>query len=192
MSDPAPPLEPNDAAGESLREAQDRFISLWGRMGTSWGIPRTMAEVHAFLFIAGAPCNADEVVDRLAISRGNASMTLRRLVEWGLVSRVRRKGDRKEYFLAEQDVWKMFRTVLAQRKKREIDPLLEAIEGCRPKRDRIGERRVDPGAAAARAHNDRLDDLADFIRIVDTISRRFLEPRGAGLEIAAKLLERAS
>ncbi len=115
-------------------------------------------------------------------------MTLRALVDWGIVSRVHRRGDRKEYYLAEQDVWKMFRTIVDQRKKREIDPLLEALEGCRLKTDR----KIDHDASTIKAHNDRLHDLITFMRTVDSISQRFTVPGGKGLERAAKMLGRAS
>jgi len=184
----------HDAANAAgvLKDARERFIALWGQMGSNWGIPRTMAQVHALLFIVGEPMNTDEIMDGLAISRGNASMTVRRLVDWGIVSRVHRRGDRKEYFLAEQDVWKMFRTILAQRKKQEIDPLLEALEACRQTTEIPGTRKVDADAAALTAHNDRLDDLIVFMRIADSISRRFISPTGEGLQLAAKLLDRAS
>ena len=113
-----------------LPEAQDRFIGLWGEMGSAWGIPRTMAEVHALLYISGEPMNTDDVMARLRISRGNASMTLRTLCEWGIVSRVHNRGDRKEYFRAEQDVWKLFATIVRERKRREFDPLLDAMRAC--------------------------------------------------------------
>ena len=176
----------------ALQEARERFIALWGQMGSSWGSPRTVAQVHAVLFIVGRPRNTDEVIGGLAISRGNASMTLRRLVDWGIVSRVHHRGDRKEYFLAELDVWKMFRTILAQRKKQEIDPLLEELEACRETTEPAGERKVDAEAAALTAHNDRLDDLITFMHIADSISRRFISPTGEGLQLAAKLLDRAS
>jgi DNA-binding transcriptional regulator GbsR (MarR family) len=170
---------------QPLAEAQRRFIGLWGQMGLTWGIRRTMAEVHALLFIAGRPMNADEVVRRLGISRGNASMALRSLVDWGVVYREHLRGDRKEYFTAEQDVWKLFRTVLRERKKREIDPLVEALRACR-------EMTAGSQRAAVRAHNERLDGLIDFMDLVDSISQRFISPAGAGLEQAAKLLARAS
>ena len=172
----------------SVTVARERFIALWGQMGSVWGIPRTMAQTHALLFVTGEPLNTDEVMEGLGISRGNASMTLRALVDWGIVSRVHRRGDRKEYYLAEQDVWKMFRTIVDQRKKREIDPLLEALEGCRLKTDR----RIDSDAPAIKSHNDRLQDLIRFMRTVDSISHRFTGPGGKGLERAAKLLSRAS
>ena len=86
----------------------------------------------------------------------------------------------------------MFRTILAQRKKQEIDPLLEALEACRQTTEIPGTRKIDPDAAALTAHNDRLDDLIVFMRIADSISRRFISPTGEGLQLAAKLLDRDS
>lgn len=183
--------QPNqDAPTAALRDAQDRFIAIWGQMGSSWGIPRTMAEVHALLYIAGRPLNTDEVMQRLNISRGNASMTLRALVDWGVITRIHHRGDRKEYFQAEQDVWKLFRTVIRERKKREFDPLLEALYQCRDLTQTRGGRRIGPDAVEP--HNQRLDNLIGFIRTVDAISQRFISPSGKGLELAAKLLARAS
>ena len=190
MHQHAPSTPPSSP--QPLRDARERFIALWGQMGSNWGIPRTMALVHAVLFISDRPLNTDDVIDTLAISRGNASMSLRALVDWGIVYRVHKRGHRKEYYQAEQDVWKLFRTILAQRKKREIDPLLEALEECRRATDIGGKRRVDPEAAAVQAHNERLDDLLHFMRMVDSISSRFISPSGQGLEMAAKLLDHAS
>ena len=180
------------AADGELQAARERFVSLWGKMGSSWGIPRTMAEVHALLFIVGRPMNTDEVMAGLGISRGNASMTLRSLVEWGIVSRSRRRGDRKEYFESEQDVWKLFRTILRERKKREIDPLLEALHSCRDAARPEGERKIGPEAGEAEALVERLDRMLEFMHMVNAISQRFIGPDGEGLEIAAKLLGRAS
>ena len=177
-----------DEPHTALVEAQDRFIALWGQMGSSWGIPRTMAEVHALLFVTGRPLNTDDVMAGLGISRGSASTTLRALVDWGIVYREHVRGDRKEYFSAEQDVWKLFRTVLRERKKREIDPLLEALHACRDLTEEP-KRSEDPDS---RAHNRRLDDLIEFVRLVDKISQRFISPTGQGLEKAARLLARAS
>ncbi len=177
---------------QTLSEARERFIALWGQMGSNWGIPRTMAQVHALLFVVGEALNTDDVMTGLGISRGAASMSLRHLMDWGVVSRVHHRGDRKEYFLAEQDVWKMFRTIVAQRKKKEIDPLLEALQACRQTTNVSAKRKVDPDAAAMNAHNDRLDQLIEFMHIVDSISNRFVSPSGKGLELAAKLLYRAS
>ena len=151
-----------------LATARQRFVSLWGRMSGTWGISRTMAEVHAWLFITGGPRHAEEVMEALGISRGNASMTLRRLEEWELVTRVHRRGDRKEYFEAEQDVWRMFRTILAQRKKRELDPLLAELDACRSDAAGAGE---DEDATT---NDSRIDDLADLLSTVDVIAGQVL------------------
>lgn len=168
--DPADAAIPSPTGGEDprLAAARQRFVSLWGRMAGTWGISRTMAEVHAWLFITGGPRHAEEVMDALGISRGNASMTLRRLEEWELVTRVHRRGDRKEYFEAEQDVWRMFRTILAQRKKRELDPLLAELDACRS--DAAGADEAEDAAA----HDSRIDDLADLLSTVDVIAGQVL------------------
>ena len=178
---------------QALREARERFVALWGQMASNWGIPRTMAEVHALLFIAGEPMNTDDVMESLGISRGSASMTLRSLQEWGIVSRVHLRGDRKEYFHAEQDVWKLFRTILRERKKREIEPLLEALRACRDltSGESSGGRKFGTDAASVEAHNERLDSMLGFIEMIDSMSQRLIAS-GKGLELAAKLLAKAS
>ena len=187
--------DPNvPAVQPTLREARDRFIALWGQMASNWGIPRTMAEVHALLYIAGEPMNTDAVMSSLGVSRGSASMTLRDLEQWGIVSRVHLRGDRKEYFKAEQDIWKLFRTILRERKKREIDPLLEALRTCRDmtvQRSASSARKIGPASAAVQAHNARLDNMLRFIEMINGISQRLIDS-GKGLEIAAKLLAKAS
>jgi DNA-binding transcriptional regulator GbsR (MarR family) len=189
MSRPEGP--PTDQA---LRQARERFVALWGQMAANWGIPRTMAEVHGLLFIVNRPLNTDEVMESLGISRGSASMTLRALQEWGIVSRVHLRGDRKEYFQAEQDVWKLFRTILRERKKREIDPLIEALKACRDlttARLPGAGRKIGPEAASIQAHNARLDSMLEFIQMIDSISQRLIAS-GRGLELAAKILSKAS
>lgn len=112
---------------QQLTDVQSRFIAAWGQMGAAWGVSRTMAEVYALLYITGHELNTDDVMDRLSISRGNASMSLRSLVEWGIVQRVHKRGERKEYFLAEQDVWALSRKVMRERLRREILPLLTTL-----------------------------------------------------------------
>lgn len=172
-----------------LRSAQETFIQLWGQMGSNWGIPRTMAEVHALLYIIGSPMNTDDVMELLKISRGNASMTLRNLVDWGLIARTHIRGDRKEYYVAEQDVWKLFRTVLRERKKREIDPLMEQLHQCRettePTDSPVDERLKEE-------HNERLDDMLEVLTLLDRISQRLAGPTGAGIEKILRLLTKAT
>jgi DNA-binding transcriptional regulator GbsR (MarR family) len=183
---------PKAVGPEALREAQDRFIAVWGQMGSAWGISRTMAEVHALLFISGQPLCTDEVMERLQISRGNASMSLRALQDWGIVVRAHKRGDRKEYYTAEQDVWALFRAIVRERIKREVDPLLASLYEIR---DLTASITPDAGPATemkalTSAHNKRLDEMLDFFRTVESLSQRFVSPAGRGLQIAASLLRR--
>jgi len=193
----------NRSGDESLRAGQDRFVAIWGEMGSSWGIPRTMAEVHALLFITGEALNTDDIMDRLQISRGSASMAVRALLDWGVVHRVHKRGDRKEYFQAEQDVWQMFRTILRERKRREIDPMLVNLYECRDltaqiqpatgreRKDTRDGGRNDRQVSAIARHHRRLDDLLEFIELIDALSDRFISPSGHGLRVAANLLRKA-
>ena len=190
----SPTSPPGAATAQTLRAAREKFIALWGQMAANWGIPRTMAEVHGLLFIVNQPMNTDDVMQSLGISRGNASMTLRALQVWGIISRVHMRGDRKEYFQAEQDVWKLFRTILRERKKREIDPLLEALRACRDltsPQSIGGARKIGPDAASVQSHNARLDSMLAFIEMIDNISQRLIAS-GKGLQLAVKILSKAS
>lgn len=177
----------SEASSSRLQQAEDRFITLWGEMGSTWGIPRTMAQTHALLYIVGEPLNTDEVMSRLHISRGNASMTLRSLVEWGLVTRIHARGDRKEYFKAEQDVWRLFTIIVRERKRREFDPLLNALDECRTfTLEQAG------GDRAVRAHHERLNSMLQLIHTLNTLAEKFVSPTGRGLLSAAKLLGKIS
>ncbi len=176
-----------------LREAQDRFVAVWGQMGAAWGISRTMAEVHALLYIRGEPLNTDEIMERLQISRGNASMSLRALTDWGVIARSHKRGDRKEYFVAEQDVWAMFRAVVRERMKREVEPMLVSLFEIRDATGVGTARGRSAGADDKRAtleHNERLDKLLGFFKTVEKISHRFVSPSGRGLQIAASVLNK--
>ncbi len=173
----------------ALHEAQDRFIAVWGQMGSSWGISRTMAEVHALLFITGEALCTDDVMDRLEISRGNASMTLRALVEWAVISREHRRGDRKEYFVAEQDIWTMFRAILRERLKREVDPLVISLYEIRSMTE-DGQAKQSPRENQDQldAHHDRVDELLTFLTMIERLGQKFVSPSGSGLQAAAKML----
>lgn len=120
-----------------LTEAKQQFISSWGAFGTHWGINRTMAQIHALLLISPEPATQDDVMEELDISRGNTNMNIRELINWGLIERVLIPGERKEYFTAEKDIWKVVKQIVKERKKRELEPMLqlldklEAVEGDR-------------------------------------------------------------
>ena len=112
---PAPARKPVE---QQLVTAQDLFIRRWGEMGQTWGINRTMAEIHALLYIGGRPLCTDDVMERLHISRGNASMSLRALCDWGIVRRLHKRGERREYFESLGDVWEMFSLIATERHRR--------------------------------------------------------------------------
>jgi HTH-type transcriptional regulator, glycine betaine synthesis regulator len=145
----------------NLERAQDQFILEWGRMSSSWGINRTMAQIHALLFVTGRPLEVNEIMDRLHISRGNASMNLRELMEWGLVRRFRRPGDRKDTYMSETDPMQMFGRVVRERKRREIDPTGDAIRECVAM---IPENDNSEGAQTLR---NRLQALLEIFDLVD-------------------------
>src|SRR6266566_8718100 len=116
---------------QRLEEVEDRFVDLWDTMSSLWGISPTMARIHGLLYISGAALSMDDIMARLGISRGNVSMNLSKLLEWGLVRRVHKRGDRRDYYESLKDVWEVFTLVAAQRKRREIDPILNTLRQCR-------------------------------------------------------------
>ncbi|WP_259016323.1 GbsR/MarR family transcriptional regulator [Emticicia fluvialis] len=111
-----------------LKEAKDKFIHTWGTLATQWGINRTMAQIHSLLLLAPKSMNADEIMSELQISRGNVNMNLRDLMDWGLIYKQLLPGERKEYFIAEKDIWKVAKQIAKERRRREITPLIEAME----------------------------------------------------------------
>src|SRR6185436_15037065 len=111
-----------------LIEAKQQFISSWGAFGTHWGINRTMAQIHALLLITPDPLTQDDIMNELNISRGNTNMNIRELINWGLVERVLLTGERKEYFVAEKDIWKVVKQIVKERKKRELEPMLRLLD----------------------------------------------------------------
>ncbi|MDX2147762.1 MAG: ArsR family transcriptional regulator [Planctomycetota bacterium] len=172
---------------ERVKQAQARFVAVWGQMANAWGISRTMAEIHALLFLAEEPLCTDDIMERLQISRGNASMSLRALMDWGIVARTHKRGDRKEYFVSEQDVWALFRAIVRERMKREIDPLLASLYEIRDMTP-SGGKLAPAERKALDAHNRRIDDMLSFFKTVEGLSQRFISPPGPGLKLAASLL----
>lgn len=111
-----------------LEEAKQRFIQAWGTLGSNWGINRTMAQVHALLLISSEPLCADDIMELLKISRGNANMNIRALIDWGLVFKELKPGERREYFIGEKDMWNVVRQIITHRKKKELEPVLKVLE----------------------------------------------------------------
>ena len=115
---------------ETLSPVEQKFVLHWGEMGTRWGINRTVAQIHALLYITPKPINADEIVAVLGVARSNVSTSLKELQGWGIVKLVHVMGDKRDHFQSIKDVWEMFRVVLDERKKREIDPMLTVLRDC--------------------------------------------------------------
>lgn len=168
---------------DQFEAARTLFVRRWGEMGTTWGISRSMAEIHALLFLSSEPLCTDDVMEQLQVSRGNASVNLRALVDWGLISRVHHKGDRKEYFVSLTNVWQMFETITRQRKRREVEPIIEAIERCR---DMVADR-SDRSATTA-AYRERLDNMLEFLNAISSLFNLVLRLGQPGLRKATKLL----
>lgn len=110
------------------KEAKKKFIQAWGTLGSNWGINKAMAQLHALLLVSTEPLSAEEIMEELQMSRGNVNMNLRALIDWGIVTKESRVGDRKEYFSAGKDVWELAKQVSRERRRREIEPILKVLE----------------------------------------------------------------
>lgn len=111
----------------TTQEKKDKFVQSWGSIGSNWGINRTMAQIHALLLVASKPLSAMEIKNELQISVGNANMNIRALIDWGLVHKELIPGQRKEFFVAEKDMWEVVKRVVIQRKKKELEPILRLL-----------------------------------------------------------------
>ena len=139
-----------------LSPVQQKFILHWGEMGIQWGINRTVAQIHALLFISPKPLNAEQICDLLGVARSNVSTSLRELQNWKIVKVVHSMGDRRDHFESMKDVWEMFRVVLDERKKREIDPTVAMLRDC------VAE--IDKSGAKDEFTRERLAALRDFFQ----------------------------
>src|SRR5438034_11211047 len=140
-----------------LTPLMQKFILHWGEMGTRWGINRTVAQIHALLYLSEKPLAAEEIADLLDVARSNVSTSLKDLQNWGIVRIVHVMGDRRDYFESMKDVWEMFRTILDERKKRESDPTLALLRECLLQ--------TKPTSAEAYAR-ERLADMLSFFELM--------------------------
>jgi len=140
-----------------LSPVQQKFILHWGEMGTRWGINRTVAQIHALLYISPKPLHADDIVETLQVARSNVSTSLKELQGWGIVRMVHVMGDKRDHFESMKDVWEMFRAVLDERKRREIDPTLAMLRECIAEADHAKEKDVYT--------RERLQALRDFFEL---------------------------
>lgn len=173
---------------DPLLEAKNLLVRRWGEMGGYWGINRTMAELHALLFVTRKPLCTDDIMDQLKISRGNASMNLRALVDWGLISRVHHLGDRKEYFVADTNIWHMFETIMRERRRREVEPIIATIDRCC---ETVKQRRPGNGVDAEdiQEFQARLEGLRRFLATMGGLFELMLRFGPAGLDQLATQFE---
>src|SRR5438270_2257418 len=179
------------AVERKLREAQDTFIRRWGEMGATWGLNRTQAEIFGLLFCVGQPQCTDDVMERLNISRGNASMSLRALCDWGIIRRLHKRGERREYFLSLSDVWEMFSIIAAERKRREMDPVLETIKQCQRMLDQTVIGKDAATREAAGLTRERLAGMEEFMEVTNKLFQQFIGNAKAGLNRVVKVLLKA-
>jgi DNA-binding transcriptional regulator GbsR (MarR family) len=154
-------LEPSSHSEQLIRE----FVAHWGLMARTWGINSTMGELFALLYITGSNWTAEDLRRWLGVSRGSVSMNLRELLAWGVVHRVHRSGERRELFRAETDVWTLFRKILSERKRRELDPSLNVLDRASLQAE------SEPALAELK---DRIDALRRFFRLIDSLAVRLL------------------
>jgi DNA-binding transcriptional regulator GbsR (MarR family) len=162
----------------NLSSVQQKFVLHWGEMGTRWGINRTVAQIHALLFISQKPLNAEQIAETLRVARSNVSTSLKELQGWGIVKLVHLAGDKRDHFESMKDVWEMFRVVLDERKRREIDPTLALLRQC------IAEAERDKETDAYT--EGRLKALRDFF---ETTTSWYLQIREWPMAVMVKFVK---
>src|SRR5512133_2079432 len=145
--------------GKNLAPAIERFVLHWGDMGGQWGVNRSVSQIHALLYLSERPLTADEIADMLGLARSNVSTSIKELLAWSLIRRVPVRGDRRDHFEAETDLWEMVGRIAAGRKARELDPAAAALRTC------AGAAARDPKVAAVA--RKRINEMLDFVDALD-------------------------
>ncbi len=149
--------------------AFDRFVTFWGDMASRWGINRTMAQIHALLYMSEEPLDTDEIMERLSISRGNANMNLRSLMDWKIVYKVQKEGSRKDFYRAEKDVWHITAQIIKRREREEIEPVMVQLQACLD---------ILPDATEANEAEEmfgrRIENLMELMRVFDRVTTSLL------------------
>jgi DNA-binding transcriptional regulator GbsR (MarR family) len=154
------------APGQTLPPAVERFVLQWGDMGGKWGVNRSVSQIHALLYLSDRPMSAEEVADTLWLARSNVSNSIKELLAWNLIRRVPIKGERRDHFEAETDVWEIFTRIAAGRKEREIDPAVTALKSC------VADAQTDPSVNAVATA--RLKSMLEFVETMDRWSSEML------------------
>jgi len=168
-----------DTTRPTLSPVAQKFILHWGEMGTRWGINRTVAQVHALLFLSPVPMPADEISATLAVARSNVSTCLRELQGWGIVRVIHVLGDRRDHFESVKDVWEIFRVVSEERKRREIDPTLRVLSEC------VGE--AKSGTQSDAYTRERIESMLEFLTIMSGLFDEVLRMPTPALKGVGKL-----
>lgn len=164
----------------NYQEARTQMVQTWGQLSTQWGINRTMGQIHALLMVSPDPMTMDQIIEELGVSRGNVSMNLRSLLEWGVVHKVFIPGDRKEYYASEKDAWKMALQIARERKRRELDPVIETLHNMQVTNDATAdERQVE-------ALNHMTSQILDVAMHVDKVLE--IGIRAGGQSLVRKLI----
>jgi len=171
--------EQASATASGLTPVAQKFILHWGEMGTKWGINRTVAQIHALLFLSPKPLPADEIATTLSVARSNVSTSLRELQGWGIVHLVHVLGDRRDHFETAKDVWEIFRTVSEERKRREIDPTLRVLADC------VHELKSAPAGDAYT--RERLESMLEFLTTMSGLFEEVLRMPAGTLKGVGKL-----
>lgn len=150
-----------------LEVAREKFIQAWGAFGSNWGVSRTMAQIHALLMVAPEALSAEDIMEQLQISRGNVNMNVRELIDWGLVKKEYKLGERKEYFVAEKDIYKVAKLIIIQRKKRELEPMMDLLQ-------EIGNIDATAKTDEEKAFKETVKDIRAFAVKADTTLDRMI------------------
>lgn len=164
----------------NLPATAQKFIVHWGEMGARWGINRSVAQIHALLYLAQQPLPADEIAETLAIARSNVSVGLKELQTWGLVRATQTLGDRRDHFETSSDVWELFRVIIRERKRRELDPTLAVLREC------VAEAKASESKQLPEL-DDRLEAMLEFMELADAWGERAVKLAPKNLRRLAKL-----
>lgn len=175
----------------NLPPLTQRFVMHFGEMGSRWGINRTVGQIYALLYVSAKPLNADEVADALAFSRSNVSMGLKELQSWNLVRLIHLPNDRREYFQAPEDVWAIFRTLAAERRKREIDPTLSMLRDALMEQP-SGAEDIHAQARMQQMHGfiELMTDWLDDVQKMDSATLTSLMKMGAQVQKFLEMKDR--
>lgn len=148
-----------------LEEAKQHFIQSWGTLGSNWGVNRTMAQIHALLLVSKDPISTEDMMDALQISRGNANMNTRTLIDWGIAQKSFVAGERREYFVTDKDMWALARQVVKQRRQREIEPMLRVLQDVK---------KVEGNDQDTKEFKALIGDIDDFTQKADDLMDKFI------------------